>query len=111
MLRVAHAKRKKEIPKAAPIEALFEDFLRLDSTMRVHKRVKYAKHSDLALESRLYKVFLEMHSLLENYAPLWYSETLHRRAEAIIRECSPHASQIGTRQTSRSSRVPPTRVH
>ena len=92
MLRRAHPKKKKEIPKAVAIEALFDDFLRLASKTRVHKQVKYAKYSELALEGRLYKVLLEMHALLEEYAPPWYSETLHRRAEAIIREYSPRAT-------------------
>jgi hypothetical protein len=99
MLRLTHPKKKKEIPKAVAMEAALNDFLRLPTTTRVHK-----------LEGRLYKVFLEMHALLENYAPLWYFEALRRRAKAIIRECSPRATSV-IRQTSRSSRSPTHAVH
>jgi hypothetical protein len=44
--------------------------------------------SDPAVSPRLYRAFLEMRGLLEDYAPVWYTEALHERAEAIIRDCS-----------------------
>jgi hypothetical protein len=54
--------------------------------------------SDLALQIKVYKVFLEMRELLEGYAPLWYSETLHNKAEKIVRE-------YGARAKSRSEKI------
>lgn len=30
-------------------------------------------------------VFAEMFDLLEEYAPVWYSEEMHKRAEAALR--------------------------
>ena len=88
MFRLGHPKRKKEY-EAVTMEALFDDFMRLAPT-RVHKHLK---SSELAFEGRLYRIFLEMYELLEDYGPLWYREALHRTAEAVIRECSPLASK------------------
>lgn len=45
-------------------------------------------YSNPVVQARLYKAFLEMRGLLEDYAPVWYTEVLHEKAEAIIRECS-----------------------
>ena len=89
MFRLGHSKKKKEYAEAVTMEALFDEFLRLAPT-RVHKHLK---SSQLAFEGRLYRVFLQMYELLEDYGPLWYPEALHRRVEAVIRECSPLASK------------------
>lgn len=47
--------------------------------------------TSLVLQAKMYKAFLQMHALLEHYAPLWYPEDLHSRADAILREYSPRA--------------------
>jgi hypothetical protein len=44
------------------------------------------RESDASLQAKVYTVFLEMRDLLEDFAPLWYPETLQRRAEGIVRE-------------------------
>jgi hypothetical protein len=89
MFRLGHSKKKKEYAEAVTMKTLFEEFMRQAPT-RVHKHLK---SSQLAFEGRLYRVFLEMYELLEYYGPLWYPEALHRRVEAVIRECSPLASK------------------
>lgn len=50
----------------------------------IANRVAY---SSPAVQARLYNAFLELHGLLEDYAPVWYTEALHETADAIIREC------------------------
>ena len=57
-------------------------------------------HSDPALQARVYRLFLEMRELLEHYAPLWYTEALHERAEAIIREYCAHAKSRSQKEKS-----------
>ena len=83
MFRLDHSKKKKGYAEDVTREALFDDFMRVAPT-RVHKHI-------IAFEGRIYRVCLEMYELLEYYGPLWYPEALHRRVEAVIRECSPLA--------------------
>jgi len=38
-----------------------------------------------ATRTEAVEIFAEMFSLIEDYAPAWYSEELHDRAEAALR--------------------------
>jgi len=57
-------------------------------------------HSHPALQARVYAVFLEMRELLEHYAPLWYSEHLHQKTEAVIREYCARAKSRSQKEKS-----------
>lgn len=35
-------------------------------------------------EENLYDTFLTMRDLLEEYAPVWYSDDLHKRVQAVV---------------------------
>lgn len=37
-------------------------------------------------ETKLREVLKEVHSLLESYAPTWYTESLSKRIEAALKE-------------------------
>jgi len=57
-------------------------------------------HSDPALRARVYRLFLEMRELLEHYSPFWYTEALHQKAEAIIREYGARAKSKSQKEKS-----------
>jgi len=70
-----------------------------NSNQRVLNRVL---HSGPALQTRVYGLFLEMRELLEHHGPLWYTEALHKKAEAIMRA-------HGARAKSKSQKEKPRR--